>query len=331
LANDQAVDVMTGHASTVTGRAAPTEPRQVDGRMVTAWARQELPGAGGVAERSSDDLESLGDIPLDDLMPPIPDYRTWSYERFRDEMRPWFAEQFPWAVELEKVLNTKYGIEADYLDVLVIGGDIWQFNYDPTLPYSQTLARPERSAVVRLAQHYSVDESDMLHGAGLVELPLIVAPSTEELSPEQSYAKALQKWHAHINAMDDENQTQDIKALVWFSFRAGQYLANTRTAAYLWAKTHPHEASRIMNKDRYISMSSMTKLEFGEEELINQLRQQCTVAQECRQAVAEWLVVPGNHTCAQRTIAQRQKLNMLTQELGSEQHYATSPIGDRSQ
>ena len=239
LANEQTVDVTTGHASTVAGRLAPTTPRQVDAQMVTAWARQKLPGVpetGEVASYPGDGAALLGEIPLTALMPEIPDYRTWSYERFRDEMRPWFAEQFPWAMELEKALNEEYGIEADYLDVLVISGDIWQFRYPVGM--AENIAAFHPTTLHNLAGWYGLDPDQVAANIGRQPEKSSLGMLSDGRPLGEQFAEALYLWQ------DGWPQESQADAAI-FSFHAMGYLVRTRSALYCWVKEHPVQAERL--------------------------------------------------------------------------------------
>jgi hypothetical protein len=312
LANEQTVDVTAGHASQVAGRSAPTTPRQVDAQLVTAWARQTrpalagtqtLPGAGagaGAGEgvgRPGDGFAWLEDMPLDSLMPEIPDYRTWSYERFRDEMRPWFAEQFPWAMELEKALNEEYGIEADYLDVLVISGDIWQFSYQGSSRgnFDSPFSTFYLNAVKRLTGWYGLSTKPLLD-----TLSYHADAHTLNDHTGEAFAVAIERWGTDI-AQADQQKLDD---LALFSLKASAYLTQTRVASYLWIKEHPEQAQRLLASDDYTATFLASRLPIPLHErldptaLLHQLDTQIDASHCCYQQAQQLiLLMPQAQQC----------------------------------
>ena len=69
--------------------------------------------------------------------------------------------------------------------------------------------------------------------------------------PGAAYAAALTRWRQDILAAAEPNAAAMDTGLILFSMRAGTYLANTRTAAYLWVTAYPAEAQRLLTDEGY--------------------------------------------------------------------------------
>ena len=257
-----AVDVAAGYASTVRGRAGPTAPHKVDALAVTAWAR-DLSTRNAVASLATEDIAlDLGD---DWWQPSQPDPSTLDYETWRDEHQDWFATQFPWIFQVQAALAEQHGIEADYIHLLMISGDIWQFHYPPSprklprprkLPgqappweFDYPLTSFDPAAVERLARHYQVDAAELLAAVD----PHTRADSDTPSSAGATWPAALSRWRQDILAAAEPNAPAMDTDLILFSMRAGAHLANTRTAAYLWVTAYPAEAQRLLTDEDYFA------------------------------------------------------------------------------
>ena len=87
-----------------------------------------------------------------------------------------------------------------------------------------------------------------------------------------------------------------------FSLHASQYVANTRTAAYLWAKTYPQQARQLLADSAYSAMLLMAPPPLGTDEnaWLKQLRQQAVAARSSERVAMEWLLMPAGSGCAPR-------------------------------
>jgi|GEM_PF-2147844 len=241
---DGGVDVRAGFGSVVEGRAMAATPVAVKASEVVAWAQDTrgfvdpLPASvTDSSESVSESLAGLVDLGDEALMPQIPDYRTWSYERFRDEMRPWFAEQFPWAMELEEALNQVHGIETDYLGVLVVSGDIWQFRYP--LGAGERIAVFRPSAVERLAAWHGLKSDALRGGADWMADKLMMNGSLTE----KNFADSLKRWRLSVLAQEAGQDRQDAAL---DSLRASKYLHILRSGVSLWLHQHPEAGNRLL-------------------------------------------------------------------------------------
>ncbi len=315
LVNKQVVDVTTGHISMVLGRSAPTTPMHVDVQAITSWARHgQLRETGEVVTYSNNVEELFGDTTITALMPEIPDYRTWSYERFREEMRPWFAEQFPWVMELEKVLNEESSVEVDYLDVLVISGDIWQFRYDNTLSPNQAFADVESTAAEHLSNWYGLDAN------APVLTRTFGQTTTNPLAKAFDgtiYGDALTRWRKDLltHSSSDEN------LLRWFSMRAGIYLHHTRAAVYIWSRQHPAKVNRLLKQLGYCRMYLYPLLStepmLSSLGLHQEVAMQLELGRQMHQLSHEWsLNARVEYTCSPGYTAPNIQLGQTLSQLG---------------
>ena len=139
----------------------------------------------------------------------------------------------------------------------MVSGDIWQFNYPRTA--SQSIALFDPAAIERIAKHYKVDSAELLRSiratANPSELraPTLQPDATPEAThPPDASATALSSWQAAVVA--GAGLPEELPAdLMLFSLRASVYLANTRTAAYLWVKEKP-EALTVLADEEYRSV-----------------------------------------------------------------------------
>ena len=308
------VSVTAGHASTITGRRAPTAPSPVDALATTAWARDAaLNNAIALAdEQAGVDLSMISE----DFwrQADLPDVDTLNYETWRD------AHKQPRSILASLATERmKQAINADWIELLMVSGDIWQFHYDPRLPADQPLAKIEAAAITRLARYYGLDEKKILEALGQPESILTTTPPVQNGAPGQRYALALRRWHDAIWAVPpDKPETKDDPRL--FSLYASQYLAETRTAAYLWAKSHPEEARQLLADREYLTMLPTLPAVAGDgapdmNVWLKQLHDQANAARSCVSAAMEWLLVPPGTGCALQATEQQRRLAALVAEL----------------
>jgi len=312
----EAVSVTAGHASTITARLAPTVPARVDAIATTAWARDvALNNAIALADaRAGVDLSSLSMIREEFWRyADPPDVDTLDYETWRD------AHKQPRSILASLTTTRMQAINADWIELLMISGDVWQFRYDPKLPADQPLAKIEPAAITRLARHYGLDETKILEALGLPDSILATTSSVQSGTPGQRYALALRRWHdAAVAAMPDRPEAKDDPKL--FSLYASQYLAETRTAAYLWAKNNPEKARELLADREYLAMLPMRPVMASDgmpnvNEWLRQLHDQANAARHCVPAAMEWLLVPPGTGCAYQATEQQRRLAALVAEL----------------
>lgn len=309
----QAVDVKAGYASAVIGRSAPTSPAAVDAMATTAWARDAVLSNAVARAGSQFDAELL-DFSRDWWrQPPPADPATLDYAAWRDAHRNDCARQYAWAIKAEQLLQ-RQGIHADWIDVLIVSGDVWQFHSDPKLSTNHPLTKIEPGAVARLARRYGVDEREMFRAVGLPDsTPIPTLPIQNPTHGEQR-ADTLRRWHDALLASTQGN-LEAHGDLVLFSLRASRHLVTTRTAAYLWAKGHPQEAKQLLADAAYRTMLPLPLTTDGEDAWLKQLRQQAVAARSSAQVAMEWFLVPAGNGCVSQATEQQRKLAALVAEL----------------
>jgi ferric-dicitrate binding protein FerR (iron transport regulator) len=309
----QAVSVMAGHVSEVIGKSAPTSPTVADAFATTAWARDTVLGnvVARVNSGSEAELWAIGQNLWRQPNPPALD--TLTYENWRNEHQEWCFRQHPWMLKALEVLKAR-NIQADWIDVLMFSGEIWHFHYDPMLPPTQPLARLEPTAIVRLARHYGVDERELLHAVGLQNSKLIATFSIQGQTLASEYADALRGWHAAL-ATDSLEKSQRNNVLQLFSLLASTYLANMRTAAYLWADAHPNEALQLLADITPRPTLSTFQPGTSEKDWLSQLRHHAITSRNAAQIAMEWLMVPDENVCAPQALEQQLKLVALVASL----------------
>jgi len=169
---------------------------------------------------------------------------TLDYKSWRDENREWFSRQYPQMFKVQEVLAAKYNIQADYIELLMISGDLWQFHYDPKGRIGQPLTLYTPSSLERLAVHYELPAKEIAAASKLKAAP--VASTTPATSTDSESAIAdLQTWGRMVKT--SLNDPKGIPIELQFSLlQAGTYLGKTRTAAYLWLRENRDTAKQVI-------------------------------------------------------------------------------------
>ena len=246
---DEFVDVTAGYSSLTQGRSFPETPIHTNALTATAWARDFIMGNALAQVQPCLDEEFLESIRDSWIQTTPPNLDKIDYQQWREEHRDWFKKQFPWIFDIQKVLKDEHNIEADYIDLLMISGDIWQFNYPR--PSGKPIPICTSNSIERLNKHYDVK---------LEKFPSLADTNLPSIKPSEVYQNSLANWHtAIINA--GQNTKGDISdELLLFNMRAGQYLTNTRIAAYLWVKENPGEAEGLISAQNYCELFLMDEL-----------------------------------------------------------------------
>lgn len=185
-----------------------------------------------VVQTARTDLPSIDELGLPDPGPhPAEiDLDRIDYEAWTKEHREWFQKEFPWIFQAEATLRDR-GIKRDYLTLLMVSSDIWQFNYPREL--RGPMAGPTSEGLTRIAEHYRVALANELTRKLAQTPPAKTSP-----------AETMIRWRTDL--VQREILPNDLSL---FSLRASLYLLNTRTAAQLWIKVHPDAASRMPTAD----------------------------------------------------------------------------------
>lgn len=174
-------------------------------------------------------------------MPESLDYGVW-----REEHRDWFGREFPWVFEAQAALFREGGIDVDYVELMVVSGDAWQFHYDPGfLLLNKPIAVFDEGCMRRVARHFGVDEWWLLEAVGSSRW---LGRGSGRGCSAAEYARGLERWREDILG-GGPGRGKRTDAMLLFSMRASSYLSHARTAAYLWMREHPEEAERLRGVD----------------------------------------------------------------------------------
>jgi len=253
-ADGASVNVTAGHASTIVGRSAPSTPHPAEAFALMAWAR-DWAVTNAVARIHPEDDVLLGSLRNYWPWPQPLDLASLYYKQWRDDQRAWFAREFPWIFKAQKALKDQYGIDVDYMELLIISHDIWQFNYPRAI--DQRIPILHAASVAQIAAHYGVNPIALLQSAGVNTLT-ITEKSTDQGTGQPSeadtlaesarkYRSALQRWHSAVTGLNKVAEGSTGGVLL-FTLRAGVFLTNTRTAAWLWTQSHPDQASTLFRE-----------------------------------------------------------------------------------
>jgi hypothetical protein len=303
-AADKFVDVIAGHASAIIGPSAPSVPRETDALATTAWARG-LALTNAIARIQPDaDLHLLDSIRDYWPQPKPKDLDSIDYAKWRDDHREWFVREFPWTFKVQQVLKEQRGIEADYVELSMISGDIWQFNYPR--PRGEPIPVFSAAGIKRIAAHYGTEPTGLLAS---------VAPGAVDALPNQSlanaagqYQAALRLWHSDIAALStgvreakSENRRND---LLMFTLRAATYLNNTRTAAWLWTREHPEKAAALLKLWQESGVGFFDSEDVvGSAQLSDHLQQDVAAAEGIGQMIPDLIVAPEGTGGEEQTTA----------------------------
>ena len=100
--------------------------------------------------------------------------------------------------------------------------------------------------------------------------------------------------------------------LLLFTLRANSYLANTRTAAYLWIREHPEKAEILLDDEQYCSeyLSPLLRREFETiESLTKYLSNQVIAVHKAGQVTQELVIAPKAGGCKMQAAALAKQLS----------------------
>jgi len=297
------VDVKAGFASSIIGRAGPTAPRPVDAQAATTWARQGADSIDAGRDGRQDNLVG-GMYPDWTRSRPQPGPASLEYGSWLQSHRSWFLQEFPWTFKVQEFLKDRHGIDADYVELLMVSGDLWQFRYP--LAQDQPIPVFNRAAVRRVAEWYKVDCAQLLETVAPREAVSVPAKTESEppssvspaVSLEERYLAALRRWHTAVSsAVATPDGLAD--ALLTFTLRAGTYLANTRQAAWLWIDANPAKARKVLENTAFFHLlpSSGGSAASPAEAWTASLRQQAAAAQDAAETAQEILLTPKTVGC----------------------------------
>lgn len=233
------VDVFAGQQSVIAGDSTPTPPRGVDALAATEWARQAADGKALAGARSDTDVGAISISPAQWLQSATGDLDSLAYCPWRDGRLDDFRRDFPWIFRIQDVLKQRHDIDADYLELLMISGDIWQFRYP--LGGQEPMSTFRATTVERIAEAYRLDKGQLL-----AEIAAPPDGEAQGYSPDERLT-ALRRWSVDIATIAADPNGLPAETLTP-AMRAATYLANTRTAAYLWIRQNPDRWAAMIDR-----------------------------------------------------------------------------------
>jgi hypothetical protein len=209
-----AINVTAGQISKIVGQSAPSIPLFCNTAELTAWATGYKPGPALAHFESNADLL---DLPLSFGKEPIVLEET-DYGHWVEQKRDWFKQEFPWMFQLKEAL-AKEGVEADYPELLIKTGDIWQFVCLDGVPTRFSVIDP--NSLLKTASDYGFDKQWLLENVSAAESAL-----EKIFLPKNGFAglAAFERWLDYL----DETKGLEPPTPI-FSYHASEYLAETRS------------------------------------------------------------------------------------------------------
>ena len=120
-----------GHSKETTVCARPNKKRSDDWFVCPHCGATVRSDAASCPECGSDDNTGWAedaDKWAEDIPTGYAEDDEFDYDEFVEKNRVWFKSHFPWVFEWQDT-NAQDGVQVDYLELLAISGDMWQFNY----------------------------------------------------------------------------------------------------------------------------------------------------------------------------------------------------------
>lgn len=173
-----------------------------------------------------------------------------NYSDWLEGHRDWFKQRYPWIFKTQKIIEAR-GMRIDYLDLLMISGDIWQFHFNPRGAFEQKMTMYHRTALTRVARYYNTDADSLVTAIESSEKNLIDTQSDLVTSLSISF----EQWQSVLGDRKAAS-TKDGTELLLLSLRGANYLATTRAAACIWSRAHPSETLKLLGDRNYAAVAS---------------------------------------------------------------------------
>jgi hypothetical protein len=220
------VEVTAGQISEIVGHLTPTKPISCNAAKLTAWAIDyESTGTLAHVETVTETYD-ITDLPLFVTREPI-DHESISYERWIEQKREWFKQQFPWIFQLKEAL-AKEGIKVDYLQLLIQSGDIWQFVCLETVPVR--FSAPTFDSLLKTAFSYGFDKQWLQENVSAAKYAM-EKPVLSKNTP--TGLKAFEQWLRYVDGKEQpptplyslyaSKYLAETRSLIWFAMRDNQY------------------------------------------------------------------------------------------------------------
>lgn len=229
----KAVLVAGRQQSTIsTASGIPTLPASCDTAILTAWTKSAQSRTQAAQDIPADD-SILRDLPLWPSQEVRTDLKSLNYAQWTEQNREWFRQQFPDVFRLQTALASE-GIEANYPDLLLESGLLWQFAYPPA--NQNRLLATEDTPIVKAAGKYERD-LQWLKDKGL--LPVTTPGETGQ----KHMAEAFELWGREWAAAESGKEVP--KELLLNSLHASVYLRQTRSLLWLAVETDRYSSLKL--------------------------------------------------------------------------------------
>jgi len=216
------VKVAAGQISEITSKSAPSIPLSCNSTELTAWATGYKAGAALAKTELNPDP---WDLPLSFGEKPIVLAET-DYKQWVEQKREWFKKDFPWIFELKDAL-AKEGIKADYPELLIKSGDVWQFVCLQKSPAKFSV--PDFESLLKVASSYGFDKEwllkNVLTAKTVQNKSLLLQNPTGLAALEQllKYVNGTEDTPYYLYPSDACKYLAETRSLIWFAINAGKF------------------------------------------------------------------------------------------------------------
>ena len=210
------VKVAAGQMSEVVGQSAPSISLSCNIAELTAWVTGYKSGHALVKTELNPDP---WDLPLSFGEKSIILAGT-GYKQWVEQKREWFKTNFPWIFELKDALDRE-GIEADYPELLIKSGDVWQFVCLQEFP--ARFSTPDFGSMLKAVSSYGFDKEWLLKNVptakSVQNKSLLLQNSTGLATFEQllKYANVAEDTLHHLYLVDACKYLAETRSLIWFA------------------------------------------------------------------------------------------------------------------
>jgi hypothetical protein len=216
------VNVAAGQKSKITGQSAPSIPLACNTYELTAWATGYKPNTA-LAQDKPNDIDLYLKLPL--RTDPIVLAKT-NYDHWVSEKRTWFKTNFTWIFEIKDAL-AREGIEAEYTELLIQSGDVWQFVSLQRFPGRFSV--PDFESLLKTAESYGFDREWLLENVSVAKLiqdkSLLLEHPTglDALDQLLKYLKGTEAMPYYLYPADAGRYLTETRSLIWFVINDGEF------------------------------------------------------------------------------------------------------------
>ena len=216
------VNVVAGQKSKITGQSAPSIPLACNTYELTAWATGYKPNTA-LAQGKPNDIDLYLELPLrtDPIVLAETDYDYWVNAK-----QTWFKTNFPWIFEIKDAL-TREGIEANYPELLIKSGDVWQ--YVSLQRFPGRFSVPDFESLLNTAVSYGFDKEWLLENVPIARLiqdkSLLSKHPTglDALDKLLKYVKGTEAVPYYLYPADVGRYLTETRSLIWFAVDNGKF------------------------------------------------------------------------------------------------------------